>query len=67
MAPSQFDALDPEDKAKMIAFDSVSGIIESYHIEMSSKKSQSLAPGELRPGEHGSREEALAARRAKRQ
>ena len=64
--PSQFDALDPEDKARMIAYDNVSSILESYHIEMASEKNRSMAPDELRPGEFGSREAAFEARRGRR-
>ena len=44
MSPSQFDALGDEDKAKMIAFETVAGTIESYHVEMVSKKDEKMDP-----------------------
>jgi len=67
LIPSVFDALDDEDKALMIAFEDVASIIESYHVEQSTKKKGSKNPFEPMPGEYSSKEMALAARRERQQ
>ncbi len=48
----------------MIAFDTVNGLIESYHIDQVSKKNSPMDDGRS-PGEYSSRDEALAARRSR--